>query len=95
MDADTARMILDAQEQIVQDEAARKVRIVKVIKDALVGVQLSLIGAWGLMIVVGVIHHEWLPTLPTLGWWDSVLISVLGDLVLNCWAWGARVKVLK
>ena len=94
MDMNTAQAIVDARNEIVEEEAARRARIVKKIKDILVGVQLSLIGAWAFMVMIGVIHHQWLPDLPTLGWWDALLISVLGDLVLNCWAWGARVKVI-
>lgn len=33
--------------------------------------------AWAFMILVGVIHAEWLPMLPTIGFGSSVIISFL------------------
>jgi len=91
MDMNEALAIVDKR----AEEEARKQKIVKVIKEVIIAVQINLIGAWFLMIGVGVVHHEWLPDLPTLGWWLSLLIYVLGDFVFNCWAWGARVKVMR
>jgi cytosine/uracil/thiamine/allantoin permease len=44
---------------------------------ALTGVLMSLLCGWYFMLAVGVIHHEWLPQLPTLGYWWSVLIAYL------------------
>lgn len=32
---------------------------------------------WELMIVVGIIHAEWIPQLPTLGYWWAVIIATL------------------
>lgn len=36
-----------------------------------------LLGGLMFMLAVGVIHHEWIPALPTLGFWWSVLVSAL------------------
>lgn len=32
------------------------------------------IGGFEFMLAVGIIHHEWLPQLPTIGYWWAVLI---------------------
>lgn len=32
---------------------------------------------WMLTLAVGVTHHEWLPSMPTLGYWWAVVIVVL------------------
>lgn len=32
---------------------------------------------WVFMLTVGVIHHEWIPQLPTLGYWWAFLIIAL------------------
>lgn len=32
---------------------------------------------WMLMLTVGILHHDWLASLPTLGYWQSVLIVIL------------------
>lgn len=41
------------------------------------GVLVSLMAGFWFMLAVGVIHHEWIPALPTLGYWWSVLIAYL------------------
>lgn len=37
----------------------------------------SLLGGWALMLAVGVIHHEWIPQCPTIGYWSAVLLAML------------------
>ena len=32
---------------------------------------------WMLMLAVGIAHAEWIPTLPTIGYWWAVLLVVL------------------
>jgi hypothetical protein len=47
------------------------------LKALLLGLLNSALGGFWFMLAVGVIHHEWLPELPTLGYWWSVLIAYL------------------
>lgn len=35
------------------------------------------VGAWYVMLAVGIAHHEWLPMLPTLGYWWALILVVL------------------
>lgn len=35
---------------------------------------LALLNGWFFMLIVGAIHAEWIPQLPTIGYWWSVLI---------------------
>jgi hypothetical protein len=37
----------------------------------------ALLGGWFFMLGVGVVHAEWLPQVPTLGYWWAVLIGYL------------------
>jgi hypothetical protein len=37
----------------------------------------ALSSGWAFMLAVGVVHAEWLPQVPTLGYWWSVLIAWL------------------
>lgn len=37
----------------------------------------SLLTGWFLMLAVGVIHHEWIPSCPTIGYWWAALLSGL------------------
>jgi hypothetical protein len=37
----------------------------------------ALFGGWFFMLGVGVVHAEWLPQVPTLGYWWAVLIGYL------------------
>lgn len=62
--------------------------------DIFVGLVLTFIGAWVFMLLVGVIHHEWIAALPTLGWWPSLLIIVMIDSVTGCVMYGVRVKLI-
>lgn len=48
------------------------------------------VGAWVFMLTVGVIHHEWLPQLPTLGYWASLLIFFMIDWVITLMRYRAR-----
>jgi drug/metabolite transporter (DMT)-like permease len=34
----------------------------------------ALLGGWLLMLAIGIAHHDWLPQLPTIGYWPAVLI---------------------
>jgi Na+-driven multidrug efflux pump len=43
----------------------------------IVSAVVSLLGGWMFMLAVGVAHHEWLPGLPTVGYWWAVLITWL------------------
>jgi hypothetical protein len=65
------------------------------ITDFLTGVALTFAGAWWLMIGVGIIHHQWLPGLPTLAWWNALLIFVVFDIMMACVVYGARVKLIR
>lgn len=42
-----------------------------------IGALLILVQGWLFMLVVGVVHHEWLPGVPAIGYWWAVLISFL------------------
>jgi hypothetical protein len=37
----------------------------------------SLLAGWALMLAVGVIHHEWIPACPTIGYWWAALLALL------------------
>lgn len=37
----------------------------------------ALLGGWLLMLTVGVIHGEWLPMMPTIGYWSAVKVSAM------------------
>lgn len=39
-------------------------------------------GLW-FMLAVGVIHHEWIPALPTIGYWWAVLVAYLLRVALT------------
>lgn len=34
-------------------------------------------GGWLLMLAVGIVHHEWIPACPTIGFWWSLLLVIL------------------
>lgn len=36
-----------------------------------------LTGGWYLMLSVGIVHHDWIHALPTLGYWRAVLLVLL------------------
>ncbi|MEU5155620.1 hypothetical protein [Glycomyces sp. NPDC021274] len=37
--------------------------------------------AWLLMLLVGVVHGEWLPMMPTIGYWSSVLVVLMATAI--------------
>jgi hypothetical protein len=37
----------------------------------------ALLGGWALMLAAGIAHHDWVPTLPTIGYWPAVAIAAL------------------
>lgn len=49
----------------------------KLLTALLTGFLRALSCGWGFMLAVGVIHAEWLPQVPTLGFWWAVLIAWL------------------
>jgi hypothetical protein len=34
-------------------------------------------GGWLFMLAVGIVHHEWIPACPTIGFWWSLLLVIL------------------
>lgn len=43
----------------------------------------AMLGGWLLMLTVGVIHGEWLPMMPTLGYWSAVKVSAMLSLLFG------------
>jgi hypothetical protein len=43
----------------------------------------SAVAGWALMLAVGVVHHEWIPTCPTIGFWWAALLALLVRLALH------------
>jgi hypothetical protein len=43
----------------------------------LLSLLLSVYGGWMFMLAVGIVHHEWIPACPTIGFWWSVLLASL------------------
>lgn len=37
----------------------------------------SALSGWAFMIAVGVAHAEWVPSLPTIGFWPAFIIAML------------------
>ena len=48
-----------------------------VVAAVLVWATFTLIGGWAFMLLVGVVHHEWLPQCPTVGFGWSIVIAFL------------------
>lgn len=42
-----------------------------------------MIGGWLFMLTIGVIHGEWLPMMPTIGYWSAVKVSLMLSLMLG------------
>ena len=67
-------------DQLIAAEKKRRSRR-KAIRKVVVGVVSSVIeaflGGWLLMLAVGIAHTYWLPALPTVGYWTSVVLVVL------------------
>lgn len=47
----------------------------------------TLLGGWLFMLTVGVVHGEWLPMMPTIGYWSAVKVSFMLSLTTG-FAWG-------
>ncbi|MCX5066951.1 hypothetical protein OOJ91_13950 [Micromonospora lupini] len=66
-----------ARAVLAADKRRRRNRRDKVITHLITSVLLSLLGGWALMLAVGIARAEWLPALPTIGYWPAVLLSAL------------------
>lgn len=44
----------------------------------------ALVNGWFLMLTVGLAHDEWVPALPTIGYWWAVLLAYLLQGVFSC-----------
>jgi hypothetical protein len=42
-----------------------------------------LAGGWLLMLFIGVVHGEWLPNMPTIGYWSAVKVSAMLSLMVG------------
>ena len=49
----------------------------KIVTGIFTSAAISLMGGFELMIAVGVVHAEWIRTLPTVGYWWAVLLVAL------------------
>jgi hypothetical protein len=49
----------------------------------LIWLALTVSAGWEFMLLVGVVHHEWIPACPTIGFWWSVLIAFLARTSLT------------
>lgn len=61
------------------------------IGDAIAGLAiqavLALVAGWALMLGVGIAHHEWIPALPTIGYWAACKLAACLFLVAGLvWA---------
>lgn len=43
----------------------------------------ALFGGWIFMLTVGVVHGEWLPMMPTIGYWSAVKVSAMLSLLFG------------
>lgn len=67
---------------LVRKDARRKSR--RKALGALVAAALkTLIDGWYLMLAVGIVHHEWIRSCPTIGYWWAVLLCFLIRGALN------------
>lgn len=46
----------------------------------------TLIGGWLFMLTVGVIHCEWLPMMPTIGYKSAIKVSFMLSITVGMWA---------
>lgn len=37
----------------------------------------SIFAGWAFMLAIGLVHHEWIPACPTIGYWPAVGIALL------------------
>jgi hypothetical protein len=41
----------------------------------------ALFGGWMLMLTVGIVHSEWIPQVPTIGyWWATAIVALMGGV---------------
>lgn len=43
----------------------------------------SLVEGWLLMLLVGMVRHNWLPMVPTIGYWDAVPIAAVASVLFG------------
>ncbi len=69
---------------IAADRKARRAKRTDAALRLVGNVLATLLRGWLLMLAVGVIHHDWIPACPTVGYGTAVLLAVLisGGLVL-------------
>lgn len=60
-------------------KAERRGKVIRAfITNLIVSILGALFGGWMLMLAVGIAHHDWVPGLPTIGyWWSALLVSLL------------------
>jgi len=66
--------------RLIEAEAKRKKRrawIERAITNQIFAALMSLLDGLWLMLAVGIAHAEWIPALPTIGYWWSVLLVAL------------------
>jgi len=65
---------------LVRKDARRKSRrkaLAKFISTLVLAVLMAFGNGWYLMLAVGIVHHEWIRSCPTLGYWWAVAICAL------------------
>lgn len=58
------------------------VLLLSILANAAASALASLFFGWVFMLMIGVIHHEWLHGMPTIGYWWAVLITFMLRIVL-------------
>lgn len=46
----------------------------------------TFIGGWLFMLTIGVVHGEWLPMMPTIGYWSAVKVSAMLSVTFGLYA---------
>jgi len=67
-------------EKLVIAESKRTKRrkyVCRLVTGFITNILIAFLNGWALMLAVGVAHAEWIPQLPTIGYWWSVLIVYL------------------
>jgi hypothetical protein len=62
---------------VERDRARRRTRITESLVWHAVSLAMTFGAGWAFMVGVGVAHHNWLPTTPTVDYGTSVLLSAL------------------
>jgi len=64
-----------------------------IIARLLVRITVSFLDGWFLMLAVGVAHTQWIPQLPTIGyWWAVVLVALLTGVFSRLPPWEPKKK---